>query len=145
MMPEAERFFRQWEKDMQMMQKEIPAVARGFGNFFQSVMAEGALTVREKELIALGISLAVRCKPCINLHVEKCLKAGATREQILEAAGVAVMMQGGPSFTHVPEVIRALEHLESKKAPQARWGLAARFRLPATHEGAAGPNGKAGK
>ncbi len=35
------------------------------------------------------------------------------RTQILEAAGVAVMMRGGPSFTHVPEVIRALEHLET--------------------------------
>ncbi len=75
-------------------------------------MKDGALSVREKELIALAIGLSVRCSPCINLHVEKCLKAGATGEQILEAAGVAVMMQGGPSFTHVPEVIRAIEHLQ---------------------------------
>ncbi len=73
-------------------------------------MKEGALSVREKELIALGIGLAVRCVPCINLHVEKCITAGATAAQILEAAGAAVMMQGGPSFTHVPEVVRALEH-----------------------------------
>lgn len=108
----------------------------------ESVMSEGALTARQKELIALGIGLAVRREPCINLHVEKCIEADATGEQILEAAGVAVMVQG-EAVKHVPEVIRALEHLESTKAPQARYGLAARFRLPTTNQGAARPNGKA--
>jgi alkylhydroperoxidase/carboxymuconolactone decarboxylase family protein YurZ len=48
------------------------------------------------------------------LHVQGCLKAGATREQIVEAAAVAVLMAGGPAFTHVPEVLHALQHLESQ-------------------------------
>jgi AhpD family alkylhydroperoxidase len=94
------------------MMSNTPDITKAFGGLFKTLMKEGALSVKEKELIALGIGLAVRCVPCINLHVEKCLKAGATREQILEAAGVAVMMQGGPSFTHVPAVIEALDHLE---------------------------------
>jgi len=109
---EVSRFFDQWETDQQQLKESAPNIARGFGGMFQAVMKEGALSAREKELIALAIGLAVRCVPCINLHVEKCLKAGATRAQILEAAGVAVMMQGGPSFTHVPEVMHALDHLE---------------------------------
>lgn len=109
---EVAAFFDQWEKDQQQLKEIAPDIARGFGGMFQAVMKEGALSVREKELIALGIGLAVRCMPCINLHVKKCLDAGATREQIIEAAGVTVMMQGGPSFTHVPEVLRALDHLE---------------------------------
>ncbi len=50
----------------------------------------------------------------MNLHVQKCLQAGATRAQILEAAGVVVMMRGGPSYTHVPEIIHALDHLENR-------------------------------
>ncbi len=112
MASEVSRFFDQWETDQHQLKESAPNIARGFGGMFQAVMKEGALSVREKELIALAIGLAVRCVPCINLHVQKCLKAGATREQILEAAGVAVMMQGGPSFTHVPEVMRALDHLE---------------------------------
>jgi AhpD family alkylhydroperoxidase len=98
------------------MKEQTPDLARGFGAFYQTVMKEGALSVREKELIALAIGLAERCTPCINLHVQGCLKAGATSEQILEAAGVAVMMQGGPAFTHVPEVLAALEHLQGKSA-----------------------------
>ncbi|HOM53788.1 MAG TPA: carboxymuconolactone decarboxylase family protein [Phycisphaerae bacterium] len=104
------RFFEQWSADQDAMRQLAPDVLRGFGGMFQAVMKEGALSIREKELIALAIGLAVRCVPCINLHVQKCLHAGATSEQVLEAAGVAVMMQGGPSFTHLPEVIRAIEH-----------------------------------
>lgn len=107
-------FFDQWGANQQAMKESAPNIARGFGGMFQALMKEGALSVREKELIAMAIGLAVRCEPCINLHVDKCLKAGATREEILEAAGVAVVMQGGPSFTHVPEVIHALDHLEGK-------------------------------
>lgn len=111
----AAQFFDHWHTDAEAMKREAPAVTRAFGSFFQSLMGPGALTVREKELIALAIAIADRCAPCMFLHVEKCLKSGATREQILEAAGVAVVMQGGPAYTHVPEIVAALEHLEARK------------------------------
>ena len=105
-----EQFFDRWSSDQAQLKNLVPEILRGFGGLFQATMKEGTLSVREKELIALGIGLAVRCVPCINLHVEKCITAGASAAQILEAAGVAVMMQGGPTFTHVPEVVHALEH-----------------------------------
>ena len=110
----AEAFFQQWEESQAKMKAQAPEIPRAFGSLFQAVMKEGALSVREKELIALGLGLAERCVPCINLHVKKCLEAGATREQVLEAAAVTVMMRGGPAYTHVPEIIEALEHLEKK-------------------------------
>lgn len=108
-------FFESWETSQAKMKNAVPDVLRGFGGMFQAVMKEGALSVREKELIALAIGLAERCPPCMNLHVKKCLEAGATREQVLEAAGVTVMMRGGPAFTHVPEIIEALDYLQDKK------------------------------
>jgi AhpD family alkylhydroperoxidase len=107
-------FFAHWQTTRQKLKDQAPDIARGFGGFYQTVMKEGALSVREKELIAMAIALTQRCEPCINLHVQGCVKAGAEREQILEAAGVAVMMQGGPAYTYVPQVIAALEHLEAK-------------------------------
>lgn len=94
------------------IREESPNLARGFGGLFQAVMKQGQLSVREKELIAFAIALALRCTPCINLHIEKCLKAGATKDEIIEAAGVAVVMQGGPAFTHIPEVIEAIDALQ---------------------------------
>ncbi|NIP24058.1 MAG: carboxymuconolactone decarboxylase family protein, partial [Phycisphaerae bacterium] len=51
--------------------------------------------------------------PCIAAHVKKCIDAGATKEQILEAASVAVMMNGGPAYMHIPVVMDTLETLES--------------------------------
>ncbi len=116
MATEVSTFFDNWKADRQKMKAQIPVVAGAFGTFYQSVMKEGALSMRDKELIAMAIGLAHRCTPCIRLHVQGCVKAGATHEQILEAAGVAVMMQGGPAFTHLPEVIEALDHLQSKGA-----------------------------
>jgi AhpD family alkylhydroperoxidase len=94
-----------------------PDVVKGFGALFQAVMKDGALPVREKELIALGIGLALRCDSCIYAHVEKALKAGATREQIFETAGVTVMMQGGPAYTYLPKIVEALDALTARESP----------------------------
>ena len=79
---------------------------------FSKIMKDGALSLREKEFIALGIGVAKCCVPCIRAHTQRCLDAGATKEQILEAACVAVMMGGGPAYTHIPVVMDTLEALQ---------------------------------
>src|SRR5674476_10306 len=84
---------------MKPVKAGMPDVLRGFGGLHQAAMKPGTLTVVEKELMAMAIGLAVRCENCIYSHVQAAVTAGATREQILEAAGVAVLMQGGPTYT----------------------------------------------
>lgn len=69
------------------MNPRAPDVGKAFGQMFQALMKDGALSVKPKELIALGIGLAVRCERCIELHVEKALHAGAVSAEIMEAAG----------------------------------------------------------
>ena len=109
---DAKTFYQQWPGRMSRAKAAAPDAAKGFGAMFQSVMKDGgALGVREKELVALGIGLALRCEPCIYAHVQKALHSGASREQILEAAGVAVMMQGGPTYTYLPKLVEALDAL----------------------------------
>ncbi|MFG0305795.1 MAG: carboxymuconolactone decarboxylase family protein [Phycisphaerales bacterium JB040] len=98
-----------WNSVMTDMKEQAPEIARGFGSMYQRLMGEGALSVREKELIAIAIGMAVRCEPCVFAHVEKAVHAGATREQLLELAGVVVTMQGGPGYVHVPELLDAME------------------------------------
>ena len=102
-------FYEKFAADTEKMKQMTPDMMTGFGALFQKTMSEGKLTVREKELIAVGIAMSIQCKPCILLHVKKCLGAGATKEEVLEAAQVSVMMSGGPGFTHMPEVIDAME------------------------------------
>jgi 4-carboxymuconolactone decarboxylase len=113
MSTEAKSYYEQSPVRMSHAKAAAPDLVKAFGGLFQTVMKDAALTVREKELIALGIGLAVRCDGCIYAHVQKALKAGASREQVLETAGVAVMMQGGPTYTYLPKVVEALEALET--------------------------------
>ncbi|HTV46829.1 MAG TPA: carboxymuconolactone decarboxylase family protein [Phycisphaerae bacterium] len=101
---------------MQPVRSSMAELLKGFGGLHQAAMRAGALSVSQKELIALAIGLAVRCENCIYAHVKAALNAGATREQILEAAGVAVLMQGGPTYTYLPRVLEAFEALEAQKA-----------------------------
>ena len=110
---ETKEFLTKFQNDLGKMKLQANATLNGFAGLFSKTMAEGVLVVKQKELIAIGIAVAKQCEPCIKLHVKKCLDAGATREEILEAAGVAVMMGGGPAYTHIPIVIESLEELES--------------------------------
>ena len=109
---EAKEFFEKFKNDVAKMKEQAPDTVNGFAAMFSKIMKDGALSLREKELIALGIGVVQRCAPCIRLHVQKSLDAGATRQQILEAASVAVMMGGGPAYTHVPLVMETLEMLQ---------------------------------
>lgn len=106
-------FLIKFQDDLGKMKFQANATLNGFASLFSKTMAEGALTLRQKELVAMGIAVAKQCEPCIKLHTKKCLDAGATREEILEAAGVAVMMGGGPAYTHIPVVIESLDELEN--------------------------------
>ena len=97
---------------MQMMlelSKKQPKTMRYFKQFMDSVLSEGILDTKTKELVTLGTAITARCKYCIAIHVEKALKAGATREEILETATVAILMGGGPAMTYVVEVSKALD------------------------------------
>ncbi|MCC6427351.1 MAG: carboxymuconolactone decarboxylase family protein [Phycisphaerales bacterium] len=108
----AQEYYRDNAAAMADVRASMPDLVKGFAGLHQAGMRAGALSVAEKELIALGIGVAIRCENCIYAHVRAALKAGASREQILEAAGVSVVMQGGPSYTYLPRVTEALAALD---------------------------------
>ena len=110
-MSDAKTFYARMPQAMESVQTAAPTTAKAFMGLFGAIMKDGALAVKHKELIAMAIGLAVRCEPCIYAHIKKCLDAGASRDEILEAASVVVMMQGGPSFMHLAQVADALDAL----------------------------------
>jgi AhpD family alkylhydroperoxidase len=113
---QAEEFYQSWPSRMNAAKARAPEVGKAFGPFFQGLMresGEGGLGAKDKELIALGIAIALRCESCIYAHVEKCLKAAATPRQVMDAAAVAVMMGGGPAYTYLPVVAEALAHFDA--------------------------------
>lgn len=117
MLHDAAKFYDSWPSTMNQAKAAAPDLGKAFGPFFQTLMKEGALGVKHKELIAVGIAVATRCEPCIYTHIEKCLKHGAAPAEVMEAAGVAVMMGGGPAYVYTPVVAAALRHFEGASAP----------------------------
>lgn len=75
-------------------------LAKKFFDYYGSVFAEGALTVREKALIALAVSHAVQCPYCIDAYSTECVKQGADLEEMTEAVHVATAIRGGASLVH---------------------------------------------
>jgi alkylhydroperoxidase/carboxymuconolactone decarboxylase family protein len=80
--------------------KDAPALAEKFFAWYNAVFAEGALTEREKSLIALAVAHAVQCPYCIDAYSGDCLQKGADTEQMTEAVHVAAAIRGGASLVH---------------------------------------------
>ncbi len=89
------------------------ATMQGFGAMAKGAMADGALSEKHKELIALGISVTARCAGCIGFHVKALKRLGATRAEFDEALGVAIYMGGGPSAMYAAEAIQAWEQFDA--------------------------------
>ena len=115
----AKQYYQNVASEMRPVRTGMPEIVKGFRELHQAAFKPGALSLLEKELIAMSIGLALRCENCIYSHVKACLAAGATREQVLEAAGVAVLMQGGPTYTYLPRVIESLDALTVQEPEEA--------------------------
>jgi AhpD family alkylhydroperoxidase len=84
----------------------IPDVMRNFASLSKAAMAEGELSVATKELLALVVSVTRECDGCIVAHARGALRAGVTRQQLAEALGVAISMNGGPGTVWGPRALR---------------------------------------
>ena len=84
------------------------ALARKFFDYYGAVFAEGALTSREKALIALAVAHSVQCPYCIDAFSKECLEKGSDLEQMTEAVHVACAIRGGASLVHGMQM---LEHV----------------------------------
>ena len=89
--------------------KKFPDITTNWENLSATILQEGKLSIKEKHLIGLGIAVSMRCEPCIIVHTGGAMENGATEEEILEAASVAIYMGGGPAVTNIRHVYTALE------------------------------------
>ena len=80
--------------------ENAPELAEKFFDWYSAVFAEGALSEREKSLIALGVAHALQCPYCIDAFTQGCLEKGANAEQMTEAVHVAAAIRGGAALVH---------------------------------------------
>lgn len=95
--------------------KEAAGTVGGFSRMHQAAIAGGALDAKTKELMSLAIGIAVHCDGCIAYHVHDALAAGASRAEIIETLGVAVMMGGGPGLMYAAQALEALDQFQQEK------------------------------
>ena len=93
------------------MGKNAPELWKKFESWYGAVFAEGALTVREKSLIALAVAHAVQCPYCIDAYTQECLEKGSNLDQMTEAVHVASAIRGGSSLVHGLQMRHVAEKL----------------------------------
>ncbi|WP_440059408.1 carboxymuconolactone decarboxylase family protein [Thermogladius sp. 4427co] len=104
----------QVKKDLGDLLAKTPELG-SFLEYVEKAEAGKALDKKVKELISLGIAIAVRCEPCIIWHLNEAVKAGASLEEVLDVIKVAVCMGGGPALMYGLKAYKiALEILEKR-------------------------------
>ncbi|SDG41986.1 carboxymuconolactone decarboxylase family protein [Roseospirillum parvum] len=114
--------YKDWKKltgDLGGAMKEtragIPETWGAFSDMAAAATKDGALDPKTKELLAVAISIAVRCDGCIAFHVRGAVKNGATREEMLETIGIALFMGGGPSSVYGAQALEAFDQFSAGK------------------------------
>ena len=104
------------------LSKGIPETMKGFATMREAAHANGALDPKTKELIAMAISVAVRCDGCIASPTNGAETHGASREEVLETLSMAVLMGGGPSVVYAAQALDAFDQFTEKvkKRKQSR-------------------------
>ena len=91
--------------------EDAPELWKKFSEWYGLVFQEGALTEREKALVALAVAHAIQCPYCIDAYTQACLEKGSNNEQMMEAIHVAAAIRGGASLVHGVQMRNVSEKL----------------------------------
>ena len=99
------------------LRHEIPDTLKAFADLHKAAMAAGALDEATKELLALAIAVTHRCDGCIASHARGAARKGATRAQVAQTIGVAILMNGGPATVYGPRALAAFDDFATPAEP----------------------------
>lgn len=95
--------------------KSQSEVMKGFAQLAQASMAEGVISAKNKELIALAIGVTQKCSGCIGFHTKALYKLGATRLELEEMLNIALLMGGGPALMYASEALAYWDKLSASE------------------------------
>ena len=97
---------------LKMFWDSSPEVINAFKSLRKAVCNEGgALDFKTKECIAVAVSIARKCEPCILSHIEVAIQAGVTREELIEASNIAILLCGGPGYAYATFALESYDNL----------------------------------
>ena len=93
------------------MQYDSLELIQNFGKLHHDILEQGAIPNKYKELMALGMAIALRCDGCIAYQMHDAISAGASKKEIMETIGVSVLMGGSPAMMYATEAYRAYHQI----------------------------------
>ncbi|MBW0116158.1 carboxymuconolactone decarboxylase family protein [Pseudonocardia abyssalis] len=99
------------------LRRAIPDTYEAYAQLYGAVLEPGALSAGVKELIALAIAVTKECDGCIAAHADGAARSGATADEVAEAMGVAILMNGGPATVYGPRAYAAFREFAAATAP----------------------------
>jgi AhpD family alkylhydroperoxidase len=112
----AHQIYPAWTRDLvQRRAKLAPSVESAFRAFSDAVFADGALSSKTKQLIAVAVAHVTQCPYCIRGHTKGAVKAGARPEEIMEAIWVASEMRAGAAYAHSALALDTLRETDSRR------------------------------
>lgn len=112
-------YHKRLESRLTQLGRELPGPMSGFARLHKKAVEDGVLEGKIKEMMALAISIVLGCDGCIAYHTHDAVAAGATRQELLEAVGVAVMMGGGPASIYASHALDAMEQFVPETLPMS--------------------------
>ena len=103
---------RKWTH--QKLMDNDSGVDQAFTQMEAAAFSDGALKKKQKELIAIGISVQIDCESCMQWHIEQAAAAGAAYEEILEAVEVGIEMGGGPATVSARFALQVMEEVSGQ-------------------------------
>lgn len=101
-------------ENLAVFRKNQAPTLSAFGQLAKAAMAEGAVSAKTKELMALAIGVTQRCSGCIGFHVKALVRMGCTRAEVEETLAVCVYMGGGPALMYAAEALAAWDAMAPK-------------------------------
>jgi AhpD family alkylhydroperoxidase len=102
-------YYEHLKKLSAKLARDLRGPMSAFAQLNAATSAPGALDAKIKQLIALGIGISGHCEGCIAYHVHDAVRAGATRQEILETIGISILMGGGPAVVYACQALDALD------------------------------------
>mgnify|MGYP000155526920 CR=1 FL=1 len=99
-------------QDFENITEDAPDQGNAFFNYYAKALQAGALSEREKALIALTVAAVRHCPYCIDAYTTKCLSLGVSREEMMEAVHVGASMSAGDVLAHSTQMRKIIEQKE---------------------------------
>ncbi|MBM7551261.1 carboxymuconolactone decarboxylase family protein [Thalassobacillus pellis] len=101
-----EAYLQEYKHGIGTFTEKMPELARHFNAFSEACFEEGNLSKKEKQLIALGISIVAQDEYCMIYHTKGCIDQGASEQEIMEACGVSAAFGGGAAMSQAVTLVQ---------------------------------------